>query len=71
MPGAFPQSSTVALINASLRYVNAVATKGWKEALAEDAGLAQGLNTDGGVLTNEAVGLAHGLSAVNPSTRLS
>jgi len=71
MPGAVPQTSTVALTNATMRYVNAVATKGWKEALAEDAGLAQGLNTDGGVLTNEAVGLAHGLSAVNPSTRLS
>jgi alanine dehydrogenase len=70
MPGAVPQTSTVALTNATMRYVNALANKGWKKALAEDAGLALGLNTDAGVLTNEAVGVAHGISAVSPSTRL-
>lgn len=70
MPGAVPQTSTVALTNATMRYVNALANKGWKKALADDAGLALGLNTDAGVLTNEAVGVAHGVSAVSPSTRL-
>jgi alanine dehydrogenase len=70
MPGAVPQTSTVALTNATMRYVSAVANKGWKKALAEDAGLALGLNTDAGILTNEAVGVAHGINAVTPSTRL-
>jgi alanine dehydrogenase len=70
MPGAVPQTSTVALTNATMRYVNAVARKGWKKALADDAGLALGLNTDAGILTNEAVGAAHGIAAVSPSTRL-
>ena len=70
MPGAVPQTSTVALTNATMRYVNAIANKGWKKALAEDAGLALGLNTDAGILTNEAVGVAHGIDAVIPSTRL-
>lgn len=70
MPGAVPQTSTVALTNATMRYVNAVADKGWKKALAEDAGLASGLSTDAGMLTNKAVGVAHGIDAVTPSTRL-
>ena len=70
MPGAVPQTSTVALTNATMRYVNALANKGWKKALSEDAGLALGLNTDAGILTNEAVGVAHGIDAVTPSTRL-
>jgi len=70
MPGAVPQTSTVALTNATMRYVNAVANKGWKKALSEDAGLALGLNTDAGILTNEAVGVAHGIDAVSPSTRI-
>ena len=71
MPGAVPQTSTVALTNATMRYTNALANKGWKKALADDAGLALGLNTDGGVLTNDAVGVAHGLDSVSPATRLS
>ena len=71
MPGAVPQTSTVALTNATMRYTNALANKGWKKALADDAGLALGLNTDGGVLTNDAVGVAHGLDSVSPTTRLS
>ena len=70
MPGAVPQTSTVALTNATMRYVNALATKGWKEALSADGGLLLGLNTDGGILTNEAVGVAHGIDAVTPATRL-
>lgn len=70
MPGAVPQTSTVALTNATMRYTNALANKGWKKALADDAGLAAGLNTDAGILTNEAVGVAHGIDAVTPSTRL-
>ena len=70
MPGAVPHTSTMALTNATLPYVRALAQKGWKAALAEDAGLALGLNTDAGFLTNEAVGVAHGIDSVSPSSRL-
>lgn len=70
MPGAVPATSTVALTNATMRYVNALANKGWKAALADEAGLAMGLNTTKGLLTNEPVGMAHGLTAVAVSEQL-
>jgi alanine dehydrogenase len=61
MPGAVPNTSTYALTNATLPYVRAIATHGWKEALRRDASLALGLNTAGGSLTNGAVAGAHDL----------
>jgi alanine dehydrogenase len=64
MPGAVPATSTVALTNATMRHVNALASKGWKDALRGDAGLAKGLNTTAGSLTNEPVGLAHSMDSV-------
>lgn len=64
MPGAVPATSTVALTNATMRYVNALASKGWKDALRADAGLAKGLNTTSGLLTNEPVGVAHSMESV-------
>ena len=70
MPGAVPVTSTVALTNATFRYVHALASKGWKAALAGDAGLASGLNTTAGLLTNEAVGAAHGLESVSVASQL-
>lgn len=71
MPGAVPATSTVALTNATARHVNALANRGWKEALGTDAGLAKGLNTTKGLLTNEPVGLAHGLASVSVASQLS
>lgn len=62
MPGAVPHTSTYALTNATLPYVRSVANRGWLEALRQDESLAHGLNTWGGVATNEAVASAHGLS---------
>jgi alanine dehydrogenase len=59
MPGAVPRTSTFALTNATLPYVKAIADHGWRQALASDAGLAQGLNVHLGQLTHEAV--AHAL----------
>lgn len=70
MPGAVPATSTVALTNATMRYVNSLAQKGWKAALAAEAGLAMGLNTTNGLLTNEPVGMAHGLTAVSVQDQL-
>ena len=61
MPGAVPRTSTFALTNATLPYVKALAEHGWKQALANDPGLARGLNVHAGQLTHEAVASALGL----------
>src|SRR5215471_1470224 len=44
MPGAVPVTSTKALTNATLPYVEAIAGKGLMEAVARDPGLAPGVN---------------------------
>ncbi|MGO8828172.1 MAG: alanine dehydrogenase [Steroidobacteraceae bacterium] len=61
MPGAVPRTSTFALTNATLPYVKALADHGWRKALADDPGLARGLNVHAGQLTHEAVASALGL----------
>jgi len=61
MPGAVPRTSTVALTNATLPYVKALADHGWRQAMARDAGLAQGLNVHSGHVTHQAVARALGL----------
>ena len=61
MPGAVPHTSTYALTNVTLPYAVALADKGWRQALRDDAVLAPGLNTLAGQLTNEPVARAHGL----------
>jgi alanine dehydrogenase len=61
MPGAVPRTSTFALTNATLPYVKALADHGWKDALARDAGLANGLNVHAGQLTHAAVASALGV----------
>jgi len=61
MPGAVPVTSTKALTNATLPYVEAIANKGLREAVAGDAALAKGVNVIDGKLTYEAVAEAHGL----------
>jgi alanine dehydrogenase len=60
MPGAVPRTSTFALTNATLPYVKALADQGWRQALANDGGLARGLNVHAGQLTHEAVARALG-----------
>jgi alanine dehydrogenase len=57
MPGAVPRTSTFALTNATLPYVRALADHGLK-ALDRDAGLAAGLNVQGGHITHAAVARA-------------
>ncbi|HEY5263480.1 MAG TPA: alanine dehydrogenase [Steroidobacteraceae bacterium] len=61
MPGAVPRTSTFALTNATLPYVKALADHGWKQAIANDAGLARGLNVHAGHVTYEAVASALGI----------
>ena len=61
MPGAVPITSTKALTNATLPYVEAIAGYGLAEAVARDPALARGVNVVDGKLTYEAVADAHGL----------
>jgi len=61
MPGAVPNTSTYALTNVTLPHVVAIAERGLEDALRADRALAQGLDTFGGALTNEAVAEAHDL----------
>ncbi|MGN0035925.1 MAG: alanine dehydrogenase [Bacteroidaceae bacterium] len=66
IPGAVPQTSTLALTNATLPYALRLADKGWRTACAEDAGLAEGLNIVEGKVVYKAVADAFGLEW-NPS----
>ena len=61
MPGAVPITSTKALTNATLPYVEAIAGFGLAEAVARDPSLARGVNVLDGKVTYEAVADAHGL----------
>ena len=61
MPGAVPITSTKALTNATLPYVEAIADHGLREAIARDPALARGVNVIDGKITYEAVAEAHGL----------
>ena len=61
MPGAVPITSTKALTNATLPYVEAIANKGLATAVADDPALAKGVNVIDGKVTYEAVAEAHGL----------
>ncbi len=61
MPGAVPNTSTHALNNATLRYGLAIADKGWKQAVVDDAALAKGVNVLDGKVTYKPVADAHGL----------
>jgi alanine dehydrogenase len=61
MPGAVPITSTKALTNATLPYVEAIADHGLAEAVARDPALAGGVNVLHGKVTYRAVAEAHGL----------
>ncbi|TDB99696.1 alanine dehydrogenase [Nonomuraea longispora] len=62
MPGSVANTSTYALTNATLPYAVKLANMGWREAVKADAGLAGGLNTHDGLLTNQPVAEALGLA---------
>ena len=61
IPGAVPQTSTLALTNATLPYILELADKGWKEACKEDKILYPGLNIIEGKIVYPAVAEAFGL----------
>jgi len=62
MPGAVPNTSTLALTNATLRYGLAIADKGWKQAVLDDAALAKGVNVLDGKIVYREVAEAHGMN---------
>jgi alanine dehydrogenase len=61
MPGAVPNTSTLALTNSTLRYGLAIANKGWKQAVLADAALAKGVNVLDGRIVYQPVAEAHGM----------
>ena len=55
IPGAVPNTSTLALTNATLRYALSLADKGWRKACQDDSSLAKGLNIVEGKVVYKAV----------------
>ncbi len=55
MPGAVGRTSTFALCNATLPYVLRLANLGYRQAAMREPGIAQGVNIEGGRVTNQAV----------------
>ena len=60
MPAAVPNTSTLALTNATFPYVLHLAKVGAKAAIANDPGIAEGVNTIDGKLTYKAVADSQG-----------
>jgi alanine dehydrogenase len=66
MPGAVARTSAVALNNATLPFVEAIADKGWRRALDDDPHLRNGLNICRGRVTHPAVARDLGLPLTAP-----
>ncbi len=60
IPGAVPQTSTLALTNVTLGYAIKLANKGWFQAVKEDSSLAKGVNIVDGKITYKSVADAFG-----------
>lgn len=61
IPGAVPNTSTMALTNATMRYALELADKGWRKACKDNEALRKGLNIVEGKVTYEAVAEVWGL----------
>ncbi len=66
MPGGVPKTSAQALNNVTLPFVLALADKGWRQALADDPHLKNGLNIQAGRITHAAVAEALGKDFLAP-----
>ena len=66
MPGAVARTSTIALGNATMPFMIALANKGWRKACEEDDHLLRGLNVHAGKLTYAAVGKALEIDVLSP-----
>jgi alanine dehydrogenase len=70
MPGAVSRTSTFALNNVTLPFVLALADKGYRRALGQDAHLRRGLNVHEGEITHKAVADALKLKFTPPEAAL-
>ncbi|SEW46229.1 alanine dehydrogenase [Cognatiyoonia koreensis] len=70
MPGAVARTSTIALGNATMPFMLALADKGWRQACEDDPHLLNGLNVHAGSLTYYAVGKALGMDVLAPNLAL-
>jgi alanine dehydrogenase len=70
MPGAVARTSTIALGNATMPYMLALAGKGWRQACKDDPHLLNGLNVHAGHVTHAAVGRALGIESLAPTRAL-
>lgn len=70
MPGAVPRTSTFALNNTTLPYIINIANKGYKEAMAQDPHLRNGLNVYKGQVTEHSVAEHLGFEYVSPKDAL-
>ena len=61
MPGGLPNTSTLALTNATLPYLQLLANKGWQQALRDSLPLRHGLNIIDGKISYRAVANAFDL----------
>ncbi len=61
VPGAVSRTGTLALTNVTLKYMMALANKGWKQALKDDPALAKGANTINGKVVYKGVAEAFDL----------
>lgn len=67
IPGAYPNTATIALNNATYPYIEKLAKFGYKKALKEDPGFMNGLNVCAGHVTYKGVAEAQKLEYVEPS----
>lgn len=70
MPGAVARTSTIALGNATMPFMLALADKGWRKACEDDPHLLAGLNVHAGQLTYYAVGKALCIDVLAPGLAL-
>jgi alanine dehydrogenase len=70
MPGGVARTSTVALNNATMPFILALAQKGYRKALADDVHLRNGLNVFEGKITYQAVARDLGKEYLDPLTLL-
>lgn len=70
MASAVPQTSTRALTNATLPYIESIADWGWRLAMQQDPALTSGLNVWQGQVTNHGVAEAFDLDPVSPSSAI-
>lgn len=64
MPGGVARTSTLALTNATLPFVLALADKGWRQAALDNPHIAAGVNIHAGAITHPAVAEALGQPCV-------